>query len=96
MAAASRKRRLSGEARRALALLVDQRDASEALMFAHGFTDRMLVRLVRAGLIAIRREVIQAEAELTDVGRIRITDAGRRALDGESRRRPSPRLPEVG
>ncbi len=35
---------------------VDQHGTTAALMLAHGFTDRMLVRLVRAGLITIRHE----------------------------------------
>jgi hypothetical protein len=94
-AALPRKRRLSGEARRALELLVDQRGTTEALMLAHGFTDRMLVRLVRAGLITIRHEVIKTGAKLIGVGRVRITDAERRALEGVTKRRPSPRLPEA-
>jgi hypothetical protein len=81
-AALPRKRRLSGEARRALELLVDQRGTTEALMLAHGFTDRMLVRLVRAGLITIRHEVIKTGAKLIGVGRVRITAAGRKAIEG--------------
>src|SRR5262249_15979375 len=63
MAAPSRKRRLSDEARRALELLVGERGSTEALMLAHGFTDRMLRRLVRAGLITIRHEMIEADAK---------------------------------
>src|SRR5260370_1454231 len=82
MAAASRKRRLSGEARRALELLGVQDGITEALMLAHGFTDRMLVRLARAGLITIRHEVIKADGKTIDVGRVWITEAGRRALEG--------------
>jgi len=91
----SRKRRLSGEARRALDLLLDERGSTEALMLAHGFTDRMLLRLVRAGLITMRREVIKTGAKTFDVGHVTITDAGRRALKGEGARRSSPRLREV-
>ena len=82
MAAPSRKRRLSGEARRALELLVDLRGTTEALMLAHGFTDRMLARLVRVGLITIPHEVIKAGARPIEVGKVRITYSGRRALEG--------------
>ena len=92
MAAASRKRRLSGEARRALQLLGGQRDATVALMLAHGFTEQMLVRLVRAGLVTIQHEVINAGVKPINVRRVTITDAGRRALEHKSARRPSPRL----
>jgi hypothetical protein len=81
-AAFPRKRRLSGEALRALELLVDQRGTTEALMLAHGFTDRMLGRLARAGLITIRHEVINANAKPIEVGEVRITYGGRRALEG--------------
>jgi hypothetical protein len=93
--ATSRKRRLSGEARRALELLGVQDGITEALMLAHGFTDRMLVRLARAGLITIRHEVIKADGKTIDVGRVWITEAGRRAFEGLTARRPSPRLPEA-
>jgi hypothetical protein len=92
MAATSRKRRLSGEARRALELLVDQQGSTEAWMLALGFTDRMLVLLAHAGLITIRHEIIETGAQLIDIGRVTITDAGRRALEGVTTRKPSPRL----
>jgi hypothetical protein len=78
----SSKTSLSGEARRALELLVGQRGTTEALMLAHGFTDRMLARLVRVGLKTIRHEVIKAGARPIEVGKVRITYSGRRALEG--------------
>src|SRR5215468_2110029 len=81
MATASRKRRLSQEARRALELLIDQRGTTEALMLAHGFTGRMLRRLIRANLITIRYEAIEAGANTIEVGKVRITYSGRRALE---------------
>ncbi len=93
MAVPSRKRHLSGEARRALELLLDPNGTSEALMLAHGFTERMLGRLVRAGLITIRRELIKADGKTFDVGRVQITNAGRQELESFAARRPSPRLP---
>jgi len=51
-------------------------------MLAHGFTERMLGRLVRAGLITIRHEMIRADAGLIEVGKVKITYSGRRALKG--------------
>jgi hypothetical protein len=46
-----RKRRLSGEARRALELLSRSPDGvNEALLLAHGFTRQMLTGFVRSGL----------------------------------------------
>jgi hypothetical protein len=92
MAATSQRRRLSGEARRALQLLVDRQGSTEAWMLDLGFTDRMLLLLAQAGLITIRHEIINTGAELIDIGRVRITDAGRQALEGVTARRPSPRL----
>ena len=82
MAAPSRKCRLSGEARRALELLVDQHGTTEALMLAHGFTERMLDRLVLAGLMTIRYEVIKTGAKPIQVGKVMITEAGQRAIEG--------------
>jgi hypothetical protein len=92
MAATSQRRRLSGKARRALELLVDRQGSTEAWMLDLGFTDRMLFLLAQAGLITIRHEIINTGAELIDIGRVRITDAGRQALEGMTARRPSPRL----
>jgi hypothetical protein len=73
-----RKRRLGGEQRRALRLLaISPFGATEAIMHAHGFTRQMLAKLVRAGLATAQSETGKAIA----VGRIRITDAGRRWLE---------------
>jgi hypothetical protein len=82
MAASPRKRHLAWNACRALELLLDQRGTAEAVMLAHGFTERMLGRLVRAGLITIRHEMIRADAGLIEVGKVKITYSGRRALEG--------------
>src|SRR5262249_32974926 len=95
MAASSQKRRLSREARRALELLAGQEGSTEALKFAHGFTDLMLLRLVRAGLITVRYELITIGRQAIDVGRIGITDAGRLALEGEGPHTQSRRLRKV-
>jgi DNA-binding PadR family transcriptional regulator len=52
--------------------------ATEAIMHVHGFTRPTLAKLVRAGLATAQSETGKAIA----VGRIRITDAGRRAIEG--------------
>jgi hypothetical protein len=51
--------------------------ATEAVMHVHGFTRQMLAKLVRAGLAYAQSETGKAIA----LGRIRITDAGRRWLE---------------
>jgi hypothetical protein len=50
---------------------------TESALFLNGFERQMLVRLIRAGLATIQRE--KAGGQL--VGRVRITEAGRRALE---------------
>jgi hypothetical protein len=81
------------ESTSALELLVGQQDRTEAYLGAYlGFTDPMLFLLAQAGLIVIRHEIVNTGAELIDIGRVRITDAGRRALEDMTARRPSPRL----
>jgi hypothetical protein len=65
----------------ALALLASCRDGCpEALMIAHGFTARQLTALVRAGLAAATTERMLAGKTPMKVTRVRITNAGRRAL----------------
>ncbi len=81
MTAPSRKRHLTWQARRALELLLDQPGITEAVILAHGFTERMLGRLARAGLITIRHEVIRGDAGLIEVSKVKITYSGRRALE---------------
>ncbi len=83
MAAPSRKRLLNPEQRRALQLLAScPCGATDALMFARGFTRRTLAGLVRAELATARRESVKAGAKTVDVGRVRITAAGRWAVEG--------------
>jgi hypothetical protein len=77
MTAPPRNRNLGAEQRRALRLLADTPfGATEAAMFLHGFTRRVLARLIHIGLATVQRE--KAGGQL--VGRVRITDAGRRAI----------------
>jgi hypothetical protein len=49
-------------------------------MLAHGFTIEQLVELVRAGLATAQAERMVAGGKAIEVARVRITDAGRRAL----------------
>jgi hypothetical protein len=51
-----------------------------AIMLTHGFTRGTLAGLVRAGLATAQHETIKADRRL--VGRIRITEAGRRVIEG--------------
>ena len=77
-----RRRRLSAQRRHALQLLASsQSGITEVLLFAHGVTPHMLGRLLRSGLATIQRETIKSSDQAIDIGRITITDAGRRILE---------------
>ena len=78
-----RKRALNPVQRRALQLLASSPyGATEALMLAQGFTRRTLVGLVRAELATARHEIVKAGDKTIDVVRVRITAAGRWAVEG--------------
>jgi hypothetical protein len=53
---------------------------TEAMMLAHGFTIPQMVELVRAGLATATAERVVAGSRKIEVARVRITDAGLRAL----------------
>ena len=74
--------RLSAEQRRALAILADagQRGCTDQLMMAHGFTFDILAGIVRAGLATATLRRKRAVRRMNEVARLRITDAGRRAV----------------
>jgi hypothetical protein len=79
MLASLRKRPLGTQQRLALQLLAGTPfGATEAIMFANGFTRRVLAGLIRAGLVTAQREMAGGQL----VGRLRITEAGRRTLEG--------------
>jgi hypothetical protein len=62
-------------------LLASCRDGcTEALMLAHGFTVPQMVELVHAGLATATAERMVAGNETIEIARVRITEAGRRAL----------------
>jgi hypothetical protein len=51
-------------------------------MLTYGFTRRLLTGLVHTGLATAQPETMKgADAETIDVVRIRITEAGRRAIE---------------
>jgi hypothetical protein len=54
--------------------------ATETAMFLDGFERYMVARLIRAGLATTEREDLKAGSQ--SIGRIRITEAGRRAIGG--------------
>jgi hypothetical protein len=74
---------LSTDQRRALQLLdeAEPRGCTAAVMrLAHGFKAELLGRLVHDGLASMAAETITAGNESLAVTRLRITGAGRRAL----------------
>jgi hypothetical protein len=85
MATPPRKRRLSAERRRALALLADagRSGVTAAIMLAKGFKTKMLAHLDEEGLAtAMIAERVKDGGKIIEVVRFRITVAGRRALEG--------------
>jgi hypothetical protein len=49
-------------------------------MFVNGLTRKMLVHLIRAGLATTEHQNLKGRSQ--SIGRVRITEAGRRALVG--------------
>jgi hypothetical protein len=80
MSSSPRKRRLGAEQRRALALLDGSPHGitEEFFILGHGLNRSMLPGLVRAGLALVERRVIIAGNTPVEVGKVRITAAGRR------------------
>jgi hypothetical protein len=77
-----RNARLTPKARRALELLaVDRRGLTETLLLTYGFTHAMLAGLVRTGFATAQRQTVKTGGNTMEVVRIRITEAGRDALD---------------
>jgi len=75
---ASRRQR---ERQRALALIASCPDGCpEALMVAHGFSIQFMIDLIGDGLASTTEERIHGGRTTLEVTRLRITDAGRRAL----------------
>jgi hypothetical protein len=53
----------------------------EVLLFARGVTPHMLGRLLSSGHATIQHETVKAGDQPIEIGRVMITDAGRRALE---------------
>lgn len=80
--------RRSAERRRALELLAASPDGcTAAILLAHGFKSDRLVELINAGLASVTTERVIAGDRAMEVTRVRITDAGRQALDQPKARR---------
>lgn len=79
-----RERYLTPERRRALQLIASSPGgiASELFVLAHEFSRDMLAGLVVAGLATVVAETLKADGPTIKVERVRITDAGRRAIEG--------------
>jgi hypothetical protein len=78
----SRRRVPKPDRRRARELLAGcgPQGCTEAMMLAHGFSIEQLVELVRAGLATATAEHMVAGTRMIEIARVRITEAGRRAL----------------
>jgi hypothetical protein len=76
-------RRLNVEQRQALEMLAGSPHGvtEDLLVLAHGFDSDMTAGLVRAKLATAQRETVRAGDESAEVIRIRITEAGRQALE---------------
>jgi hypothetical protein len=76
--------KINADQRRALELLAvaGLQDCSGATLLAHGVRIDVLAYLVRAGLVTAYREPTNPDQRQIDVARMRITKAGRRALEG--------------
>jgi len=92
MAAPPRKNRRTAAQRQALEMLaVSPNGLTEDLLaFAHGFDSDMIAGLVHTGLATAQRETIKAGRESVKILRIRITKAGRQALDTGLLTKPLP------
>ena len=78
-------RRFGRERRRALKVLADvpRGIREEVLLLVHGFSIEMLSGLVKAGLAIVATETRTMRPGVTiETERIRITEAGRKAING--------------
>jgi hypothetical protein len=77
------KPRLNAEQRRALQMLDTlQGGCTRSVWVAHGFTLALLVGLVRDELADVQSEILTANGRTIEMVRVRITAAGRRAIEG--------------
>jgi hypothetical protein len=57
------------------------RGCPEALVLTNGFDIELLTGLVRAELASVATEIVRADDRTRAVANVRITDAGRRAIE---------------
>jgi hypothetical protein len=83
MAVLPHRPRLTPEQREALELLASEPQGAteELLVLAHGFDGDMIAGLVRSGLATATRESMNAGGKTVEVVRLRITAAGRKAIE---------------
>ena len=74
--------KLNADQRRALELLALLQGCTGATLLAHGVRIDVLADLARAGFVTAYREPANAGQRQIEVARMRITNAGRRALEG--------------
>jgi hypothetical protein len=74
--------KVTSEQHRALALLADTPPGclETVLIDVEGFTVDALAELVRVGYVSLAPETVRAGRRKIEVARVRITDAGRRAI----------------
>ena len=77
---------LGAEQRRALEMLADAglRGCTGADLFAHGFNMDVIADLVLMGFATANQETMRVGGRKIQVARVRIMDAGRRELEGDS------------
>jgi hypothetical protein len=76
---------LSPNQRRMLEMLksAGPRGCPQALLLASGFDIELLTGLVRAELATVATETVRAGDRTLGISNVRITDAGRRAIESE-------------
>src|SRR5258707_5760397 len=81
---------LSLDQRRALALMAGAgiNGVTETMMLARGFTLAMLGVLVRKRFVIVQWKPVRVGGKMIEVGHFRITEAGRRAIEGLSSAEP--------
>ena len=75
---------LQPDHRGALEMLAESRICTGATLLAHGFNVDMLAGLIRDGLAIARREPVKVDGQMVKVARLRITNAGRSAIEGRA------------
>jgi len=77
-------RPLSVEQRAALDMLATagRNGVTQALLSAHGFDASLIAELVNHGLATLTAEKVRAGGKLIAVAKVRITEAGREAIEG--------------